>query len=136
MPSKQLTEAEIASLLAATAEYLQRPAGEITVSFISEPEIHRLNHEHRGKDTPTDVLSFPFDDEFPQGQGGEILICSAVAERNAGERDRPSRDELALLVVHGALHIYGMEDETVAGTAAMDRTQTAILESVWSGTSE
>lgn len=136
MPSNTLNQDEIAGLLEATAAHLQRTPAEIPVSFVSVAQIQAFNREHRGKDVPTDVLSFPFDDAFPHGRGGEVLICAEVAARNAAERSRPVRDELALLIVHGALHVYGMEDETLDGTAAMDRTQTAILRTAWSGTSE
>ena len=137
MPSDSLTQAEITGLLEATAAYLNRPSTELSVAFVSESQIREFNRDHRGKDASTDVLSFTFeDDEFPHGRGGEVVICQEVAARHAATHGRQIRDELALLVVHGALHIYGMEDETEADAAAMDRTQTAILETAWSGTFE
>ena len=65
-----------------------------------------------------------------------MIICPVVADRNAAEREIPLRDELAMLLVHGTLHLYGYEDESDAGRDEMDRLTRAILEDVWSETSE
>lgn len=99
----------------------------VEISFVSPTEIRAANRQYRQKDVETDVLSFPFDDTFPQGDGGELLIAPVVAARNAKAEGRPLAEELDLLVVHGTLHLAGYEDETEAGRGAMDRLTTRIL---------
>jgi probable rRNA maturation factor len=136
MASDPLTPREIEALTEAVAAHLNLPARPVTVSFVDEAGITGLNRSHRQKDRPTDVLSFPFEDDFPHGPGGEVIICPEVAARNATARGLEPRDELAMLVVHGTLHVYGMEDETDAGRDEMERHTRRILEDVWSEISE
>ncbi len=101
---------------------------ELNLTFIDTAEMTELNGEHMGKIGPTDVLSFPLDDDpdaaFP-GQPrllGDVLICPDVVVKQApGEPD----DEMALMVVHGVLHILGMDhmepDEEAEMKAAEQR---------------
>lgn len=135
MASDPLTTGEIDSLTMATATHLRQPVRQLSVSFVDEAKIAELNQTYRHKQGPTDVLSFPFDDGFPHGESGEVVICPEVAARNAAERGIEPRDELAMLVVHGTLHAYGYEDETEAGRDEMDRLASLILEDAWSETS-
>ena len=81
--------------------------GHVAVALVSEDEIRALNREHRGRDRPTDVLSFPVD-----GPGqvagprelGDVLVCPEQVE-----------GELAEVVVHGVLHLCGYDHETDGG---------------------
>lgn len=105
---------------------------ELTLLFVDEPSIADLNKRFLGKDGPTDVLSFPIDDDATErgrspdsgGSGpgalppepsdlptllGDVVICPAVAARNAPTHAGTLDDELALLVVHGILHLLGMD---------------------------
>ena len=83
--------------------------GHIAVSFVSPDEIAELNAEHRGKDEPTDVLSFPVDGAGPLPgppalrELGDVVICPEHTE------------DLAEAVVHGVLHLLGMDHETDDG---------------------
>jgi probable rRNA maturation factor len=80
--------------------------GHLAVAFVDEPRIHALNREHRGKDEPTDVLSFPVDElgqSFGPRELGDVLICP---EHTA---------DLEEAVVHGVLHLTGMDHETDDG---------------------
>ena len=81
---------------------------EVSVSLIGNERSRELNQQHRGKDKPTNVLSFPLDD----GAGsGDIFICMPVAQEEA-ERDGVSlADRLAWLTVHGFLHLNGYDHE-------------------------
>jgi probable rRNA maturation factor len=96
-----------------------------------------LNTEHMGKDGATDVLSFPMDDVPMPGVPtllGDIVICPAVAadqfSRHAGTFD----DELALLLVHGVLHVLGHDHAEPDETAAMRGRELALLERYhWDG---
>ncbi|MCB0966915.1 MAG: rRNA maturation RNase YbeY [Ilumatobacter sp.] len=97
--------------------------GELTLTFVDVDEITSLNVEHMGKEGPTDVLSFPLDalDEPIAGEPillGDVVVCPAVAAEAAPDHAGTVDDELALLVVHGCLHVLGYDhaepDETVA----------------------
>ncbi|MCP5027017.1 MAG: rRNA maturation RNase YbeY [Actinomycetia bacterium] len=88
--------------------------GELGLTFISERAMTGLNAEHMGFDRPTDVLAFPLDAR-PDGPAladelrllGDVVVCPVAARRNADERGVALDDELALLVVHGVLHVLG-----------------------------
>jgi probable rRNA maturation factor len=80
--------------------------GHVAVEFVPEPRIAELNARHRGRPGPTDVLSFPVDeDAVPAGprELGDIVICPARTE------------DLREAIVHGALHLTGMDHETDEG---------------------
>ena len=99
----------VSSVLA--AEGVAGP-GELNVVFVGDDEIAELNVEHLGHEGPTDVLSFPIDgaDELELGEVrlvGDILVSPATAARNAPEHAGSFEDEIALLVVHGTLHLLG-----------------------------
>ena len=81
--------------------------GHLSVSFVGEDEIRALNREHRGRDRPTDVLSFPVDgagEVAGPRELGDVVICP---EQVSGE--------LAEVVVHGVLHLCGFDHETDGG---------------------
>jgi probable rRNA maturation factor len=97
--------------------------GELTLTFVDRDEITGLNREHLGKDGPTDVLSFPLD-AAAGAPGvpvllGDVVVCPAVAAEQAETHAGTVDDELALLVVHGVLHIVGHDHAEPEETAAM-----------------
>ena len=105
-----LPHAEIERLVTIAMGSAGIEAGHVAVEFVDPTRITELNREHRGKDGPTDVLSFPIDGEDgpPEPDGvevelGDIVICPA---HTADQREA---------VVHGALHLTGMDHETDAG---------------------
>ena len=93
--------------LAALAAMGVSDEGHLAVALIDAPEIQRLNAEHRGIDEPTDVLSFPVDFAGPALDGprelGDVVIC---VEHTS---------DVTEAVVHGVLHLCGMDHETDAG---------------------
>jgi probable rRNA maturation factor len=96
-----------------------RVRGEVAVVLAGDGLLRRLNRDYRGKDRPTDVLSFP-------GDGGEsglgdVVISVATAERNARGLGRTLLQELDVLALHGFLHVLGYDHETDDGT--MDRLE-------------
>jgi probable rRNA maturation factor len=101
----------------------------ISVGFASAKDMARLNRQHRGQTGPTDVLSWPFDETFPQGPGGEVVICPEAAEATARDLNKPQAETLDLLIVHGVLHLLGYEDDTAAGRARMDQRTGEVLAS-------
>ena len=84
---------------------------EMTVRIVDEAESHELNLNYRGKDRPTNVLSFPFEcpDEVELPLLGDLVICRQVVEREAQEQDKPLMAHWAHMVVHGSLHLLGYD---------------------------
>jgi len=121
---------------------------EVSLLFVDEPAIAALNQQFLGKSGPTDVLSFPIEDEpGPTGRSpdlggsgpgtsseegaltllGDVVICPAVAARNAVEHGVSLDDEVALLVVHGLLHLLGMDHEDDAEADRMEALERELL---------
>lgn len=96
-----------------------RASGEVSVVLAGDGLLRRLNRQYRGKDRPTDVLSFP-------GAGGEeglgdVVISVPTAARNARRQGHTVQRELDILALHGFLHVLGHDHETDDGT--MDRLE-------------
>ena len=122
---------------------------EVSLLFVDEEAIAALNQRFLGKSGPTDVLSFPIEDEVERsgrspdeggtGPGsvdadtgrvlllGDVVICPAVAARNAVDHGVSFDDELALLVVHGILHLLGMDHEVDEEAERKERREQQIL---------
>ena len=122
---------------------------EVSLLFVDEEAIADLNSRFLGREGPTDVLAFPIDDEpvesgrSPDSGGsgpgftsepeeapsllGDVVICPAVAERNAPQHAGSYDDELALLVVHGLLHILGMDHDDPEEAKAMEAREGELL---------
>jgi probable rRNA maturation factor len=92
----------------------------LSVSLVADDDIRALNREHRALDEVTDVLSFPVDglDPLPEGMErelGDVVISLAQAQRQALEAEVGELEELSELVVHGVLHLAGLDHEADAG---------------------
>jgi probable rRNA maturation factor len=116
--------------------------GELTLAFVDETDMAELNAEHMGEQYATDVLSFPLDavdDEGPVPAGapvllGDVVICPAVAAAQAASHAGTYDDEVALLVVHGVLHVLGHDHVEPAETSRMQRLERVLLEQLhWGG---
>jgi len=83
---------------------------EIELLIISNNEIKQINKDHRGIDSPTDVLSFPYNDT-PMSPLGSIVISCDLAEEKASEYGHSNMDEVSLLFIHGLLHLLGFDHE-------------------------
>lgn len=134
-----------------------RGACELSLFFVDETTIADLNSEHMGKVGPTDVLAFPLDGvEVAEMQGpgaltrgpsrphpdhddmptllGDVLVCPSIAEKQAPTHAGTLEDELALLVVHGCLHVLGFDHDTEDALAQMRAIEVAVLsEHHWHG---
>lgn len=83
---------------------------ELSILLVDDEEIHRLNLQYLGRDRPTNVLAFPMDG--PEGYLlGDVVISTETAEREAEERGVPFEEHLALLLIHGILHLLGYDHE-------------------------
>lgn len=136
--------------LAALSEEGVRGGCELTVYFVDESTIANLNAEHMGKVGPTDVLAFPLDGvEVMESQGpgaitrgparphhdhddmpvllGDVLVCPSVAQRQAPSHAGTLDDEIALLVVHGTLHVLGYDHDEEDALQKMRERELHIL---------
>ena len=84
----------------------------INIVFTTDEHLQELNSSYRGKDSPTDVLSFNIDDaDEPDGTFGEIYISVATAEKQAEAYRAPLSEEFLRLCAHGMLHLFGYDHE-------------------------
>lgn len=97
---------------------------EASVLFTDDAEMHELNRRYRDIDRPTDVLAFAAQeaDAFagPEALLGDIVVSIETARRQAAERGHSLRREIAILLVHGALHLNGHDHEGPERTAKAD----------------
>lgn len=122
---------------------------EVSLLFVDEEAIAALNERFLGREGPTDVLAFPIEDE-PELSGrspdvggsgpgteagdepftllGDVVICPAIAARNAADHGVSHDDEIALLVVHGLLHLLGMDHEADEEAERMEALERQLLE--------
>jgi probable rRNA maturation factor len=87
---------------------------EIEFILTDNKEIHEINLTTRGIDNPTDVLSFPYD-KMPNTPLGSIVISVDFVEQKSKEYNHSFKDELALLFIHGLLHLVGYDHEVDSG---------------------
>lgn len=92
---------------------------EISLAFVDDATVHRLNKQFLAHDEPTDVLSFPMSSPGARVLEGELVIGAEVAARQAAERGHDVQVELALYVIHGMLHLCGYDDLDEAKAAVM-----------------
>lgn len=102
--------------------------GELSVLVVSDRAIRSLNRTWRGKDQPTDVLSF--EQDRSRGLLGDVVISLDTARRQAKEGPRPLSDELARLLAHGLLHLLGHDHEAAGDAKKMAKAEVALLGSV------
>ncbi len=100
------------NLLEQIAHYLTDKDVELLLT--DNDTIRRMNLEHRGIDSPTDVLSFPLE-SVPFAPLGEIVISVEYAADKASQYQNSLDDEIALLFIHGLLHLLGYDHETDSG---------------------
>ncbi|MGO2508576.1 MAG: rRNA maturation RNase YbeY [Vibrio hibernica] len=109
---------------------LFQPQAEVTIRIVETDESQQLNRDYRGKDKPTNVLSFPFEapPEVEIDLLGDLIICQQVVEKEAGEQNKPLNAHWAHMVIHGSLHLLGydhMEDEEAE---EMESIETEIMQ--------
>ena len=105
-------ECEFDALLEQIADFLG--AGDVELVFVNDDEMRKINREHRGIDKATDVLSFPYE-QVSGGLMGSVVISTDTASRVASELGHSIECEIALLFLHGVLHILGYDHEIDGG---------------------
>ena len=111
---------------------------QVSLTFIETDEMTVLNEEHMGRTGPTDVLAFPIEALLPgrvpeqDADGpplllGDVVVCPQVVRRQAAAADVPFEDEMALMVVHGMLHLLGYDHVVDADAEVMERRERDLL---------
>ncbi|TWB22463.1 putative rRNA maturation factor [Nitrospirillum amazonense] len=128
-------------VLAVDADALPEGEGEVSILLSDNAAVRVLNHQYRGKDKPTNVLSFPMlgdedeDEEFELPEGmerppyllGDIILAYETLMTEAAEQNKPVANHLTHLVIHGVLHLLGYDHIEDAEAETMERLETAIL---------
>lgn len=130
-----LTRDAVRDLVARTCRRVgRRGATSVAIRVTGDADIRHLNRIHRRKDKVTDVLSFGYGEGLPrsvrgtgEGEIGDIVIALPQVRRQAKAIGRPVKDEFALMVVHGTLHLLGFDHESVSDEARMFGLQHDIL---------
>jgi probable rRNA maturation factor len=94
-------------------------AASVSLAFVDNPTVHRLNKQFLDHDEPTDVLTFPLSGPGAKTLEGEVVIGAEVARAVAAERGHDESAELSLYVIHGVLHLCGYDDTTAAAARRM-----------------
>ncbi|MGH8443607.1 MAG: rRNA maturation RNase YbeY [Solimonas sp.] len=144
------------SLRAFALAALPKRFGELTIRIVGEGESQALNRDYRGKDKPTNVLSFggeaggplptvrpadgsPLSRKRARGTGrraaalqvlGDLVICAPVVAREAVEQNKSAREHWAHMVVHGCLHLQGYDHEIETDAQRMEAREIRILKSL------
>ena len=121
-------KATVRARLAAVDE----PGAAISLTLVNDATIREINRQHRGKDKPTDVLSFPLEPEpFAEERLlGDIVISIDTARRQAADYDAPLQRELERLMIHGLLHVLGHDHEEPGERAAMEAEERRLAEAI------
>jgi len=117
---------------AASTASRRRPAAKpaaVCIRVVGTTASRRLNREYRGKDRPTNVLSFPAsaDERRFAGALGDLVICAPVVAREAREQSKEIAAHWAHMVVHGVLHLHGHDHERPRDARSMERLEVEIL---------
>lgn len=106
-----------------------KPGHELTIRLVDDEESRTLNREYRGKDYPTNVLSFPADlpPELNIPLLGDLVICVPVVHREAGEQNKPTESHWAHMVIHGCLHLLGHDHIEESEAEEMENIERALM---------
>lgn len=103
------------------------PEASVNIILFDNPDIHEMNNQFLNHDYPTDVITFPLNDEHESAIEGEIYIGAEIAALQAQEYGVSLHNELARLVTHGCLHLLGFDDATDELRQTMKQHEDAVL---------
>jgi probable rRNA maturation factor len=121
-PVAGLSDTALAKFVA-RASRASKLAGTVNVLVTGSSELRSLNRRFRGKDQPTDVLSFPPGPIFVNGLAGDIAISVDIAKQNARRLGHSAAQEIKILALHGVLHLVGYDHESDHGAMAGKETK-------------
>jgi probable rRNA maturation factor len=120
--------------ISAAARAASTPRAELAIVLGDDSAIRALNRDWRGKNVPTNVLSFPVKQPGKRRNAspyiGDIVIAFETVSREAAAEGKPFKHHLAHLAVHGFLHLVGFDHETESSARRMERMERAILRSI------
>jgi probable rRNA maturation factor len=123
------TSAALETWIAAALKSQHLEDAEVSLYIVDEAESQELNAQYRGKDKPTNVLSFPAD--IPAEVGvpllGDLVVCAPVVEREAREQSKTLDAHWAHMLVHGSLHLLGFDHIDDADAETMENLETEII---------
>ena len=126
---KQIASSKLKKIAEKILDLLEQGSAELSLVLVGNDEIQRLNRKFRGKDYPTDVLSFPVENGPPGPERllGDVIISVDKAREQAKERGRSFDEEMVTLLIHGVVHLLGYDHERSAKDArAMTRLEKRI----------
>jgi probable rRNA maturation factor len=104
-----------------------RRRGELGIRVVGSGESRALNARWRGRDKPTNVLSFPASPALRGRQVGDLVVCAPVVAREAREQGKPVAAHWAHMIVHGTLHLLGFDHARAADARRMESRERALL---------
>lgn len=123
------TSTMLESWIAAALQSQNLEEAEVSLYIVDEAESQELNNQYRGKNRPTNVLSFPAD--IPEEVGipllGDLVVCAPVVEREAQEQGKTLDAHWAHMLVHGSLHLLGFDHIEDAEAETMEQLETEII---------
>ncbi|HSR63773.1 MAG TPA: rRNA maturation RNase YbeY [Gammaproteobacteria bacterium] len=103
----------------------------LTIRIVDEEESAALNRNWRGREGPTNVLSFPYgDDQHVPEYLGDIVLCAPVIKREASEQGKPVEAHWAHMIIHGILHLQGYDHQEQTETEKMEQLETRLLNAI------
>ena len=124
-------KAALRRAIAAAAAPMRLDDSELAIVLTDDAAIRKLNHRWRGRDKPTNVLSFPAHSSVPPGSGprplGDVVIAYETMAREAQEQGLPLTHHLTHLAVHGFLHLLGYDHESDTEAETMEQLERDIL---------
>lgn len=108
---------------------LEKENAEVVIRIVDEEESQQLNSQYRGRDKPTNVLSFPFEapPEVPSEHLGDLVICAPVVAEEAARQGKPLAHHWAHMVVHGMLHLQGHDHQNPEEAEQMESLERKLL---------
>jgi probable rRNA maturation factor len=103
---------------------------EVVIAFGADEEVHQLNRTYRGKDKPTNVLSFPTAGTTDNGLIGDVILAYETCTDEAEDRGIDVSDHACHLALHGVLHLLGQDHEDDDDAVAMEELETRLLASI------
>ena len=116
---KELPTRALKKIAQAILVLVGQAEAELSLALIGNTEMQKLNVKYRGKDYPTDVLSFPVDETLPPAHPilGDVIISVQMARQQAKDRGRTADEEMVTLLIHGIVHLLGYDHERSANDA-------------------
>jgi len=110
---KKVSSRRLKSTAVRILKLLKENQSELSLALVGNREIRKLNSQYRNKNEPTDVLSFPLEEDLPKGKKllGDVVISVEQAEKQAEEGKKTLEMELEFLLIHGILHLLGYDHE-------------------------